>query len=99
MTTAERGELIIRDIMKESGVNPVRVFKKNDKKEYISIHGPEHHILDGASILMAYKNAGGNIDLAAALEKLCMKASECPGLCADFGEYVVQFLPAVQLLL
>ena len=39
------------------------IFKQIAEKEYISIHGPEHHILDGASLLVAYKNAGGEIDL------------------------------------
>lgn len=27
------------------------------------MHGPEHHIMVGAALLTAYKNAGGDIDL------------------------------------
>ena len=70
MTVREKAELIVKDIKKEQGTNPVVIFKQIAEKEYISIHGPEHHILDGASLLVAYKNAGGEIDLEQALDRL-----------------------------
>ena len=54
MTVREKAELIVKDIKKEQGTNPVVIFKQIAKKEYVSIHGPEHHILDGASLLVAY---------------------------------------------
>ena len=54
MTVREKAELIVKDIKKEQGTNPVVIFKQIAEKEYISIHGPEHHILDGASLLVAY---------------------------------------------
>ena len=57
MTVKEKAELIVKDIKKEQGTNPVVIFKQIAEKEYVSIHGPEHHILDGASLLVAYKNA------------------------------------------
>ncbi len=57
MNTQEKGRQIIQDIVSEKGNNPARIFKKIAKKDYISIHGPEHHILDGASILVAFYNA------------------------------------------
>ena len=63
MTINEKAELILNDIKREEGTNPIRIFKNIAKKEYLSIHGPEHHILDGASLLVAYKNAGGSIDI------------------------------------
>ena len=55
MTVREKAELIVKDIKKEQGTNPVVIFKQIAEKEYISIHGSEHHILDGASLLVAYK--------------------------------------------
>ena len=58
MSLEEKADLILSDIKKEKGTNPVQIFKRIAEKEYISIHGPEHHILDGASLLMALKNAG-----------------------------------------
>ena len=53
MTVREKAELIVKDIKKEQETNPVVIFKHIAKKEYVSIHGPEHHILDGASLLVA----------------------------------------------
>ena len=74
MTVREKAELIVKDIKKERGTNPVVIFKQIAEKEYVSIHGPEHHILDGASLLVAYKNAGGEIDLEQALDRLTSDA-------------------------
>ena len=86
MTIKEKTELIIRDIKQEEGTNPIRIFKNIAKKEYVSIHGPEHHILDGACLLMAYKNAGGNIDIDAALEKIMSEGLRMPGaMCGLWG--------------
>ena len=55
MTVHEKAELIIKDIKLENGTNPVHIFKKIARKEYISIHGPEHHILDDASSLTTFR--------------------------------------------
>ena len=86
MTIEEKGKLIIQDIKKETGTNPVSIFKNIASKDYISIHGPEHHVLDGASILVAYKNAGGDIDLDNALEKLYYEGLRMPGaMCGLWG--------------
>lgn len=86
MTTQEKARLIIQDIVSEKGNNPVRIFKNIAKKEYISIHGPEHHILDGASILVAFHNAGGNLDLNKSLEKLFGEGLRMPGaMCGLWG--------------
>ena len=46
MTIEEKANRIIEDIRNEKGVNPIKMFKSMAKKEYISIHGPGHHILD-----------------------------------------------------
>ncbi len=86
MTTSEKAERIIRDILKEEGTDPVRIFKHMAAKDYIAIHGPEHHILDGACILTAYRNAGGDIDLEAALQKILMEGLRMPGaMCGLWG--------------
>lgn len=86
MTIAEKGALIIRDIRKETGTDPVKIFKSIANNDYINMHGPEHHVLDGASILVAYKNAGGEIDLDVALEKLMQEGLKMPGaMCGLWG--------------
>ncbi len=86
MTITEKANLIINDIKKESGTNPIRIFKNIVKNEYINMHGPEHHILDGASILVAYRNAGGDIDIDEALDKLMYEGLRMPGaMCGHWG--------------
>ena len=61
MTISERASLIIKNIVNETSKNPVQIFRNIAGNPYVSIHGPEHHILDGACLLTAYKNAGGNV--------------------------------------
>lgn len=86
MTITEKAKLIIKDIKKETGINPVQIFQSIANKDYISIHGPEHHILDGASILVAFKNAGGNLNLDEALDKLMFEGLRMPGaMCGLWG--------------
>ncbi len=85
----KKAELIVKNI-KEQGTNPVVIFKQIAEKEYVSIHGPEHHILDGASLLVAYKNAGGEIDLEQALDRLMAEDFGCREQCAVYGEYAEQ---------
>ena len=34
------------------------------------MHGPEHHVMVGSALLTAYKNAGGDINLNAALVEM-----------------------------
>ncbi len=86
MTTEEKARRIIQDIQNEKGTNPVRIFKHMAAKDYIRIHGPEHHVLDGACILTAYRNAGGDIDLAESLERLFAEGLKMPGaMCGHWG--------------
>jgi len=86
MTTEEKAKLIIQDIQSEQGINPVRIFKNMARKEYVSIHGPEHHVLDGASVLVAFNNAGGKIDLQKSLERLFQEGLKMPGaMCGYWG--------------
>ncbi len=86
MTTEEKAQRIIEDIRKEEGVNPVRMFQHLAKNEYIRIHGPEHHVLDGACLLWAYHQAGGQIDIDEALQKILHEGLRMPGaMCGLWG--------------
>ena len=86
MTLEEKATKIIADIKKEKGTNVTHIFRNMATKDYISMHGPEHHVLDGACILVAYKNAGGNIDLDQALEQLVGEGLNMPGaMCGKWG--------------
>ncbi len=85
-TMEERGEKIINFCMKEIGKNPVKIFEKIAKEDFIRIHGPEHHILDGAAILTAYHNAGGKINLQTSLAELMKRGMQMPGAaCGMWG--------------
>ena len=86
MTVREKAELIVKDIKKEQGTNPVLIFKNIAEKEYVSFHGPEHLLLDGASLLVAYNNAGGEIDIDQALDRLISEGLRMPGaMCGLWG--------------
>lgn len=75
----QRAELIIADCMEMRGTDPYEMFHTIAQKDYVRIHGPEHHVLDGACILTAFHNAGGSIDLPAALQKLMGEGLRMPG--------------------
>ena len=75
----QRAELIIAECMGMSSANPYEIFHTIAQKDYIRIHGPEHHVLDGACVLTAFRNAGGSIDLQAALQKLMYEGLRMPG--------------------
>ena len=48
------------------------------------MHGPEHHIMVGAALLTAYKNAGGEIDLQQALVEMMSRGRSVPGGACGF---------------
>lgn len=75
----QRCELIIAECMKISTANPYEIFDTIAQKDFVNIHGPEHHVLDGACMLTAFHNAGGNLDLHAALRKLMREGLRMPG--------------------
>lgn len=79
-------KLIKEEIVKYKGRNPIELLLHVMKKEYISMHGPEHHYLDGACFLVAYKNACGDIDLSSSLNKLADRTIKMPGAtCGHWG--------------
>jgi len=77
---------IVEACLQETSKNPIEIFNKIAKKDYIRIHGPEHHILDGAAVLTAFYNAGGNINLKESLEELAQRGLQMPGAaCGQWG--------------
>ena len=72
--------------MEKSGTDPYEIFRAIAQEDYVKIHGPEHHVLDGACILTAFYNAGGSIDLRTALQKLMVEGLRMPGaVCGLWG--------------
>ena len=74
-----RAQQIIAECLKMTSADPYEIFHAVAQKDFVRIHGPEHHVLDGACILTAFRNAGGDIDLPAALEKLMQEGLRMPG--------------------
>ena len=47
--------------------DPIALVQEIMDEPYIHMHGNEHHIMVGAALITAYRNAGGAVDLDAAL--------------------------------
>ncbi len=66
--------------------NPVEIAMAIMEDKAVFPNGPEHHTLVGAVLLTAYRNAGGEIDLNAALEELRTRSLSVPGgTCGFWG--------------
>ncbi len=56
--------------LSETSKDPVGILNRLAALPFCHMHGPEHHIMAGAALLAAYRNAGGDIDLQKALTEL-----------------------------
>ena len=82
----ERARKIIENCLQEKSKNPVEIFRNIANMDFVRIHGPEHHILDGAALLTAFYNAGGNINLENSLVELMNRGLKMPGAtCGMWG--------------
>lgn len=75
----EKGRAIIQACKNETSKDPYLIFYNIAQEDFINMHGPEHHILDGASLLTAFYNAGGQVDLDQGLETILERGLEMPG--------------------
>lgn len=86
MELIEKYDLIKQELLTAKGKNPFHIALSIMRKDYINMHGPEHHFLDGGAFLAAYVNAGGHLDLEAALETLKGRTMAMPGaMCGFWG--------------
>lgn len=66
--------------------NPFEIIEAMMNLKTCHMHGPEHHIMVGASIITAYRNAGGEIDLNWALTEIVRRGKLVPGgACGNWG--------------
>lgn len=75
----ERVKNIAEACLREKSRDPVAIFRRIAQSDAVRIHGPEHHVLDGAALLTAFYNAGGSIDLPAALQEMVKRGLQMPG--------------------
>ena len=86
MTMEERCDAILTAVRQQTGTDPVRMMREIAGREFVKIHGPEHHVLDGACLLMALHNAGALADIDWALQKLRAEGLRMPGaVCGLWG--------------
>lgn len=82
----EKYRLIKNECLNSKTTNPIELILSIMKKEYISIHGPEHHVLDGSCFLTAMHNAGVEFDLEEALDEMIVRGQKMPGAtCGQWG--------------
>lgn len=80
-----RGVDSIWDVcLHETSKDPAVVMNKLMALPFCHMHGPEHHIMVGAALLTAYRNAGGDIDLPKALSEMQSRGAQVPGGACGF---------------
>ena len=77
-------DTIVGLCLKETSKDPVHIIKQMMALPFCHIHGPEHHVMVGAALLTAYKNAGGQIDLQQALSEMMNRGKCVPGGACGF---------------
>ena len=70
--------------MAETSRNPLEILEKMMAMPFCHMHGPEHHVMVGAALLTAYRNAGGELDLQKALEEMYSRGKAVPGGACGF---------------
>ena len=70
--------------MAETSKDPIGIIEKMMSMPFCHMHGPEHHVMVGAALLTAYKNAGGDIDLHSALVEMMNRGKNVPGGACGF---------------
>lgn len=85
-TMSQRTELIAKECLSSKEKDPIKLFCLIASKDFVRIHGPEHHFLDGACILTAFKNCGGDICLDEGLAWMSEQSIKMPGaICGYWG--------------
>lgn len=85
-TLEEKYDLIKKAVLKCDSKNPVEIAHSVMNEDFVKMHGPEHHFIDGAAFLMAYYNAGGAISPDICLDELAKRTIKMPGaMCGYWG--------------
>ena len=79
-------DTVVSLCLNESSKNPIEIMDKMMSMSFCHFHGPEHHIMVGSALLTAYRNSGGEIDLASSLSEMFRRGKEVPGgICGFWG--------------
>ena len=70
----------------ETSRNPIEIGRKMMDAPFCHMHGTEHHVMVGAALLTAYKNAGGAINLRESVMEMLNRGKAVPGgTCGFWG--------------
>lgn len=72
-------EAIKRVCLHSDSRDPIAITREIMEDPYVYMHGPEHHVMVGAALLTAYRNAGGEIDLEKAMAEMFNRGKQYPG--------------------
>ncbi len=75
---------ILAVCLASGSTSPIAILESMMSLPFCHMHGPEHHIMVGSALLTAYKNAGGAIDLQAALCEMQRRGKQVPGGACGF---------------
>ncbi len=75
---------IVSICLAEDSKNPIEILEELMSQGFCHMHGPEHHMMVGCSLLTAYYNAGGYIDLEESLKDMISRGSCVPGGACGF---------------
>jgi hypothetical protein len=70
--------------LEEESCDPIAILEKLMAMPFCHMHGPEHHVMVGAALLTAYKNAGGEVELEEALHEIYQRGKAVPGGACGF---------------
>lgn len=77
---AEKGLAVIRKYCENStSTDPVALLAEIMQKDFIYLHGPEHHTMVASVLLAACHNSGADFDLPAALSEAENRGKQVPG--------------------
>ena len=68
----------------ETSADPIAIIRRMMDLPFCHMHGPEHHVMVGAALLTAYKNAGGQLNLESALREMYSRGKAVPGGACGF---------------
>ena len=79
-------DALISLCLKETSRDPVEIMETLMSQPFCHMHGPEHHVMVGAALLTAYRNAGGDVDLEPRLLAMLQRGKQVPGgVCGFWG--------------
>ena len=77
-------DAILALCLSETSRDPAEIIEKMMVLPFCHMHGPEHHVMVGAALLTAYRNAGGELDLEKALTEMMNRGKSVPGGACGF---------------